>query len=291
MNDLRKNVNILTPENVTIEYESANVGSRFIAFFIDNLIMQVSKVVIIGIVILILILNNILNTTIFEDFGNSLNTEDLLMYVSFVIIAFFVLDLFYFIIIETIMGGQTPGKKAAGLKVVSTTGEPINFNMTFIRNILRIVDVLPSGYFIGGMFILYNKKSQRIGDLMAKTMVIKVNQDRKFSKKLDDVISELENNNDNQDIIQETTEKIEEKYFNDLDENAPKSSITEEEFRILDEYLKTRTDFADRLTYDIKLFNYFHRRTNAEITRNFLYKDIDTFIKNLHSYNKQFYNK
>jgi len=153
------------------------------------------------------------------------------------------------------------------------------------------VDVLPSGYFIGGMFILYNKKSQRIGDLMAKTMVIKVNQDRKFSKKLDDVISELENNNDNQDIIQETTEKIEEKYFNDLDENAPKSSITEEEFRILDEYLKTRTDFADRLTYDIKLFNYFHRRTNAEITRNFLYKDIDTFIKNLHSYNKQFYNK
>jgi uncharacterized RDD family membrane protein YckC len=69
--------------------------------------------------------------------------------------------------------GQSLGKKLFGLKVKKENGKKIGMKEAVIRNLLRVIDVLPM-YYIAGIVILFvNKKHQRIGDLAAKTVVVR----------------------------------------------------------------------------------------------------------------------
>lgn len=70
--------------------------------------------------------------------------------------------------------GQSLGKKLFGLKVIRENGKKIGMKEAVIRNLSRVIDVLPM-YYIAGIVILFvNKKHQRIGDLAAKTVVVNV---------------------------------------------------------------------------------------------------------------------
>lgn len=80
----------------------------------------------------------------------------------------------YFMFFEAFMNGQTPGKMAVKIKVVKATGEPITFAESLIRNILRIVDHLPIFYLLGFIIMSTNDKRQRLGDIVANTIVINV---------------------------------------------------------------------------------------------------------------------
>jgi uncharacterized RDD family membrane protein YckC len=79
----------------------------------------------------------------------------------------------YDVAFETLASGRTPGKRAAGLRVVRQGGEPPGFLAAAVRNLLRLVDLLPALYAIGVISILFTSRNQRLGDLAAGTLVVR----------------------------------------------------------------------------------------------------------------------
>ncbi len=84
---------------------------------------------------------------------------------------YFVIYVGYFTLLEGTKG-QTIGKMITKIKVVREDGEPIDMNQALTRNILRIIDGL-FAYLIGAILIWRSDKKQRLGDSIAKTIVVK----------------------------------------------------------------------------------------------------------------------
>lgn len=76
----------------------------------------------------------------------------------------------YYIILEA-QYGQTVGKKAVGIKVVTESGSPIDYRESLIRNVLRIVDGL-FFYLVGAIFVYQSDTKQRLGDRVGDTVVV-----------------------------------------------------------------------------------------------------------------------
>lgn len=74
-------------------------------------------------------------------------------------------------LMEAFWNGQTLGKKAVGIRVVSDTGLAINAGQAMLRNILRSADLFPP-FFPGAIAMLLGSRFQRLGDLAAGTMVV-----------------------------------------------------------------------------------------------------------------------
>jgi uncharacterized RDD family membrane protein YckC len=141
---------IATPEGIEVELTLAGIGSRFIAGGIDWAIQGLSLVA------LSLILRSAGNvgTAIFA-------------------VAFFAVIFFYDVLFEVLGGGRTPGKRWTGLRVVRSGGRPITFVRSALRNILRIVDLIPGFYVVGMTAIFITSHNQRLGDLAAGTYVVR----------------------------------------------------------------------------------------------------------------------
>jgi uncharacterized RDD family membrane protein YckC len=69
------------------------------------------------------------------------------------------------------MFASTVGKHLLGLRVVGNEGDPVSVHEALIRNLLRVVDWLPVFYVLGAIAVARSSKRQRIGDLVARTMV------------------------------------------------------------------------------------------------------------------------
>lgn len=79
--------------------------------------------------------------------------------------------LVYYTVCEA-MFSATPGKVLTGLRVVSVDGRPLTLSGVVVRNLLRLVDVLPGAYLLGGFVMLATPRSQRLGDLLAGSTVV-----------------------------------------------------------------------------------------------------------------------
>jgi uncharacterized RDD family membrane protein YckC len=73
---------------------------------------------------------------------------------------------------EVFRDGQTPGKRAFGLKVVSDNGTPVTWLPSVVRNLLRTADMLPVLYVFGVASSLVDRSGRRLGDLVAGTVVV-----------------------------------------------------------------------------------------------------------------------
>ena len=82
----------------------------------------------------------------------------------------FFIGLAYYVVMEKQWGG-TLGKLALGLRVVKEGGEPLDWGTSLIRNILRIVDGFLF-YLVGAIIVWTSKKKQRLGDMVAHTLVV-----------------------------------------------------------------------------------------------------------------------
>jgi uncharacterized RDD family membrane protein YckC len=144
---------ILTPEKTILTYRLAGIGSRVMAQVLD--VMLISAIII-G-------LGMVSAAAAFIDpaLGNAI-----------MLMVGFLVPFLYFILQEWLWNGQTVGKKAAGLRVRMDDGTPITFAAALGRNIMRPADFLPAFYFAGLVTIFMNPKSQRLGDLVAKTVVV-----------------------------------------------------------------------------------------------------------------------
>jgi hypothetical protein len=95
----------------------------------------------------------------------------------------------YFLFFETLMRGRTPGKKLTQLRVVSLDGRVIGWRQSVLRNLLRMVDYMPAGYLVGVVAMVASPRVQRLGDLVAGTVVIRERQVFDSAGDLDAVVA------------------------------------------------------------------------------------------------------
>lgn len=145
---------IRTPEGIVFSQRLAGPVTRFLAWFIDQLVVVVILVVV-GLLLSLL----------------KIFTEGIAS--AFSVIGWFVVGVGYGIFFEWSWRGQTIGKKLFRLRVVDVEGMRLQFNQIVVRNLLRFVDELPFFYFVGGVACWLNPKCQRLGDLAANTVVVR----------------------------------------------------------------------------------------------------------------------
>lgn len=83
----------------------------------------------------------------------------------------FFMEWFYNVIFEAGKRGATPGQRSMKLRVMSMTGGPVTLAQAVMRNFLRVVDFMPALYLTGIVCMLFTKRFQRLGDLVANTVV------------------------------------------------------------------------------------------------------------------------
>ncbi len=140
---------VVTPEGVSLHLPAAGPVPRAVAWAIDFAIR-------IGILLLASMALGMLGGT-----GQGLY-----------LISTFLVFWAYPIVFETLWNGQTPGKKAMSLRVVSSNGAPVGWLAAITRNLLRTVDMLPFGYAMGLVACLADPHARRLGDMVAGTLVV-----------------------------------------------------------------------------------------------------------------------
>src|SRR5881275_886411 len=155
---------IETPERVPLHFALASIGNRFIACAIDH---TIQIVVLIAIVIVFLIISDA------SDFGRRITNAPKWVIALLVVVQFIIIN-GYFAIFEWAWRGQTPGKLIMKLRVIREDGRPISFFEAMIRNLLRVVDIIfPPFYSIGLISVFASARDQRVGDLVAGTVVVR----------------------------------------------------------------------------------------------------------------------
>ncbi len=133
-----------TPEQVDLAYDVAGVGSRALAALIDHLLVGI--VIIVGVVLLALL-------------GDTLGITSGLLIVTLIVFGSFFLLCAYYVLFETLWNGQTPGKRALGLRMVLVGGRPIDF--------------LPGAYGLGFLVMFFDKRARRLGDMAAGALAVR----------------------------------------------------------------------------------------------------------------------
>lgn len=145
---------VRTPENVTFQFELARVGSRALAWVVDVLVMAVLTVGVLRVAGAVV--------PVAGGFAEAL-----------VYVAVFLIQWWYSALLEWWWGGQTIGKRLVGLRTLSERGLRIDFAQAVIRNLVRMVDLLPGLYLVGGLSTLLDPHGRRLGDLAAGTIVVR----------------------------------------------------------------------------------------------------------------------
>src|SRR5690606_14075457 len=83
----------------------------------------------------------------------------------------------YYVLFEYLWNGQTPGKRLVKIRVARTDGNPAGFVEVVIRNLVRVVDFLPTGYGLGLLVMFFSPQARRLGDFAAGTLVVKERSD------------------------------------------------------------------------------------------------------------------
>jgi uncharacterized RDD family membrane protein YckC len=150
---------IETPEQTALEFPLAGIGSRFLAVALDTLLQVAAYAV------LVLIASLLSISGVLPNLGKQ-------WAIAIVIFIWFTVQFGYYAIFEALWNGQTPGKRWTHLRVIQDSGRPITPYDAILRNLLRIVDALPSLYAVGIVTILISREKKRVGDYAAGTVVV-----------------------------------------------------------------------------------------------------------------------
>ncbi|MEO6034159.1 MAG: RDD family protein [Verrucomicrobiota bacterium] len=145
---------VKTPEGIAFSMLLASPITRFLAYTIDLACISAA-------ITLLSVLLAFLNL-ISVDFARALS-----------VLAFFILQIGYGIVMEWKWRGQTIGKRLLRLRVMDVHGLRLQFSQIVMRNLLRFVDMLPAFYLVGGLASFLSRRGQRLGDLAANTIVVR----------------------------------------------------------------------------------------------------------------------
>ncbi len=150
------NAGIVTPDAVVLELETAGFASRILAALID---LAAMAAIYLGALTVVAIAASGLDDSTAQ---------------TIAIMLVFALIFAYPIAFETLMRGRTPGKAAVRLRAVTAHGAPIGIREATLRSMGGVVDkLLPPGGITGALFVLGTPRHQRVGDLIAGTIVIR----------------------------------------------------------------------------------------------------------------------
>jgi len=147
---------VATPERVSFRLETAGLGSRFTAQLID-----------------VLALSAILLALGFASLGLGLLLRNAGLATLVFLLLGFLASWAYWIVPEALWAGKSLGKLALRLRVVDARGGPVTVGQAIVRNLFRIVDFLPVYYAAGAVAIFVSSRNQRLGDLVAGTIVVR----------------------------------------------------------------------------------------------------------------------
>jgi uncharacterized RDD family membrane protein YckC len=154
-------IRITTSQNIDIDYEIAGVGPRILARILDSLMFFI----IIGAVAL----------TISLTIGNFDGIG-----VGIMVVIFGLLYVFYDLLCEIFMNGQSVGKKVMKIKVISLDGGRPSVGQYMLRWLFRIVDFSFTGGLCALISAAVSEKNQRVGDMVAGTVLIRTNPSTKM---------------------------------------------------------------------------------------------------------------
>lgn len=165
----RDQLSIRTPELVAIEFPLAGIGSRFVALFIDYLI-QVAAAFILILIFVLFVSATAGSRPVHSTIAGSPNSGKWAIAIAIAIP--FLFQWGYFTLFEAFWRGQTPGKRIMRIRVIQQTGRPVGVFESLGRNLTRIIDMLPTFYIIGVIVMFLTRRQQRLGDLVAGTLVV-----------------------------------------------------------------------------------------------------------------------
>lgn len=169
-------IGVETTQHVKLNYNPAPVGDRLLAFFVDVIVLVAFQFIVFIAFGAVQELSKDLNEFVIEN--------------NWIIILIYVIPtFFYHLTSEVIWNGKSFGKWVMGLQVVMTDGTNPSLGNYLIRWIFRLVEITFTSGMVAFITILVNGKGQRLGDIAAKTCVIKT---RKKVKLSDTIFSELE---------------------------------------------------------------------------------------------------
>ena len=152
-------LSITTTQNVTINFTAATVGHRMLGYLLDLLVKIAYSIVVWGIFFYSL------------GFNERMFGLDTWSYFAIVIVIYSPV-IFYSLLFESLLDGQTIGKRLMKIKVVKIDGYQATFGDYLIRWLFRIIDINLSSGAIGLIALITSSKTQRLGDMTAGTAVI-----------------------------------------------------------------------------------------------------------------------
>jgi uncharacterized RDD family membrane protein YckC len=148
---------------VDVELRIAGAGSRSYAFVIDWHIR------------LILALAWLVVTSFLYNGAPTLYPEEGMLHREYTLLVWLPVSIIYFgyhPILEIAMRGSTPGKRMAGVRIVTRTGDIPGPGALLLRNVFRLIDSMPFVYLVGLLTVMFTAQHVRIGDLAAGTLLI-----------------------------------------------------------------------------------------------------------------------
>jgi uncharacterized RDD family membrane protein YckC len=164
MDETPDQLTIETPEQVAIRFPIAGIGSRFLAVLTDTIVQILVYLVLFFLIFLVI-------SSAPESF-QAIARADEEWFIAAIILFYFLLYWGYYTLFEAFWNGQTPGKKLCKLRVIRDSGRQITLFESMTRNLIRVVDALPSFYAVGIVTMLCNRRNKRLGDFAAGTLVV-----------------------------------------------------------------------------------------------------------------------
>ncbi len=162
--ELERYVTVVTPESTALLLPLAGLGSRFAAALVD-LACQALALVVLGAAVVLPV-----------RLGGAEPAAWAARHVlPLALVAGWLVVWGYYVLFETAWSGQTPGKRALRLRVVAEGGYGLGFTEAALRNMVRFVDLLPivTPYLAGGLSVWLTPRRQRLGDVVAGTLVVR----------------------------------------------------------------------------------------------------------------------
>ena len=156
-----------TPENIEVQYRLAGLGTRFIAWFVDQLFVWI-------LIILSIILLGVTATSLgavlddWLDFSDATPEQIGGYFIGIFLLVFGLGSFVYFSLMELWLRGQTLGKRWMGIRVVKADGFSLDGVSILVRNLFRVIDNFPLMWVIP----MVSRRSQRAGDMVGGTLVV-----------------------------------------------------------------------------------------------------------------------